>query len=66
MASVFQPSKRVQKPAEANGSFPLTSVHFRARHAPKDPKVRSFLALPSSAEEDRVNFSASVNRDVCS
>lgn len=44
----------------------MTLVHFSARHPPTDPKVRSFLALPSSAEQDRANFSASVNRDVCS
>lgn len=56
----------VQKPAQANGRFPMISMHFSARHSLKDPKVRRFLALPTSAEQNRANFSASVNRDVCS
>lgn len=42
----------------------MTSVYFAAGHSPKNPKVRSFLVLLLSAETDKVNFSASVNRDV--
>lgn len=64
MASVFQLPQRFQKTAETSGSFPVTSVYFAAGHSPKNPKVRSFLVLLLSAETDKVNFSASVNRDV--
>lgn len=42
--------------------FPITSVYFRAEHSPKTPKAENFLAPTLSAEEDRVKFSASVNR----
>lgn len=42
----------------------MTSVYFAAVHSPKNPKVRNFLVLLLSAETDKVNFSASVNRDV--